>query len=218
MTKEGTGLESTVSTEKTGPATVTDMQDKYWEYKFNVGYEMHYVFGTVNLWLGLQAMAMNMLVIAFYAKKRKKVVPFMYLLIATVDFFTGISALCSGILFYLAVTHLKAALYLFYPIYSIFSITTKISVFLNVSIAIIRTINIYAPFYHINVTYVTISTALYSIFWVIWTAADIGKDMNFRPSMHLLGERLVKPGGYQVSNMLYLCVTRCRNDNYYMIN
>ena len=194
-----TGVVTTGSTEHLAPTTVTDMQEEYWEYQFNVGYEMHYVFGTVNLWLGLQAMTMNILVIAFYANKRKKLVPYMYLLIATVDFFSGISALFSGILFCSAVKHLKVALYLFYPIYSIFSITTKISVFLNVSIAIIRTINTYAPFYHIKVTHVTISTALYTLFWVTWTAFDMANAMTSRLSMHILAERLIKPGGYQVS-------------------
>ena len=132
---------------------------------YYLGDIFHYTIGPVDMWLGIQAIIMNILVISFYYKKYEKIVPFMYLLIAACDLFTGITAMLNAFTFLLLETKTNTALYLIFPANVISSITFKVSVFLNLMIVTIRTINIYKPLYHISIA--VVETVIITWFMVI---------------------------------------------------
>ena len=139
--------------------TTINIQD-YWTY---LGNTYNYFASSVDLILGLQAILINMLIILFYLNKLSRVVPLMYVAIASVDFITGIGAMLSGTVFALIETgNYKYGLYLTYGIYFITLVTFKVSAFLNCTIAVIRTINIILPFYEVKMTCVTIAVMVYS--------------------------------------------------------
>ena len=162
-----------------------------------LGSVFNHIVGTADLLLGLQAIIANALVISFYFPSYKKVVPFMYLLMAACDSITGIGAILTAIMFFLLETDTyKAALHIVPVAYAIYSITFKVSVFLNLAIAIVRTINILLPFYRMRIIGIGVATATYSCgllaftLWQLasWDAHDIS----------VLDTYVYSPGQYQV--------------------
>ena len=129
--------------------------------------------GTADLLLGIQAILMNALVISFYCASYKKVVPFMYLLIATCDLATGIAAVLTAVIFFTMKNNLDTALYILPVAYTIFSVTFKVSVYLNLVIAVVRTINILLPFYRIRIRWISIVTVIYTLSWLSFTVRRV---------------------------------------------
>ena len=66
---------------------------------FYLGDVFNNITGSIEMWLGLQAIILNLLVIAFYYKSYKKIVPFMYVVIAICDVMTGVSAVIVAVIF-----------------------------------------------------------------------------------------------------------------------
>ena len=156
-----------------------------------------YAVGTSELLLGIQAILMNALVISFYCSSYKKVVPFMYLLMAACDTVTGIAAVLTGLIFLTlkAETGKPDAVLRIIPVaYTIFSVTFKVSVFLNLAIAIVRTINILLPFYRMRILGIAIAAVIYTLGWTGFTIWQLQK---FHHAISLLNQYLYSPGQYQ---------------------
>ena len=151
--------------------------------------------GTADLLLGIQAILMNALVISFYCASYKKVVPFMYLLIATCDLATGIAAVLTAVIFFAMKNNLDTALYILPVAYTIFSVTFKISVYLNSVIAVVRTINILLPFYRIRIRWISIVTVIYTLSWLSFTVWKV-QYFRFDSSSDLY--HLYSPGQVEV--------------------
>ena len=162
-----------------------------------LGSVFNHIVGTADLLLGLQAIIANALVISFYFPSYKKVVPFMYLLMAACDSITGIGAILTAIMFFLLETDTyKAALHIVPVAYAIYSITFKVSVFLNLAIAIVRTINILLPFYRMRIIGIGVATATYScglLAFTLWQLASWDAH-----HISLLDTYVYSPGQYQV--------------------
>ena len=121
----------------------------------------------LNLCIFIQCVPANLFIIAFYRKKRDKIVPLLYMLIALIDFTTGILALFHTIaLFSIFFNNLSWLEYYLAMVFFLTSDTIRISAFLNTCLAVIRTINIIKPFKSINRTALKISILAYSFLWV----------------------------------------------------
>ena len=156
-------------------------------------------FGVIDLWLAVQMMVLNVIVIAYYQPEVKKIVPFMYILLSVTDSITGLAALLNGLMF-LLLEHPGS--YLIGPTYLIFSITFRVSVFLNLIISIVRTINIIRPFYRIRRLRIGVAVALYSL---ASAAISVGllfdHEIEFnlqKPKREYLEKLMYKPSGYQI--------------------
>jgi len=161
-----------------------------------VGDAFYFSAGAVDLWLGVQAVVMNLLVISFYLKSYKKVVPCMYLMMAMCDTATGFSALLLSAMFFIAASMPRphAAVYLAYVAYPLYCVTFKVSVFLNLSIAIVRTINISWPFYRMGVMVLVVSTCVYTLGWMVFTSWQISR---FHYDFSLIEDYIFEPGQHQ---------------------
>ena len=158
-----------------------------------------YAVGTTELLLGIQAILMNALVISFYCSSYKKVVPFMYLLMAACDSVTGIAAVLTGLIFLTLKAEAEkpeVALRILPVAYTIFSVTFKVSVFFNLAIAIVRTINILLPFYRMRIWGIAIAAVIYTLGWTSFTIWQLQK---FHHGTTLLYQYLYSPGQYQAA-------------------
>ena len=174
------------------PQVITD-----WTYKrFYLGHTFNTLIGGLDLWLGLQAIVMNVLVMCFYVKSYKKIVPFMYILIACCDCLTGCAAVLMSVIFFLLNTAPHTALSLLAPAYSIFSVTFKVSVFLNLSISIVRTINIYLPFHRMRILEIAIATGVYTAGWVAFLSWELSEWNWYSLDYSQLEISVYSPGQY----------------------
>ena len=188
---------------------VTDFSDT----RQYLGDEFTYTMATVNLCLGLQALVLNILVFWFYFKKRKDTVPLMYLFVSSTDLLTAISALLVSLVLFLQKHSTDASIALVLPAYAIFSVTFKVSVFLNLTVASARTINIIQPFYRINNRAWVIAVAVYILGWTIFTVVQISLEEAPR-DISVYDAYLFSPGQYQIMNRFYTggnSKDECRN-------
>ena len=176
---------------------------------YYLGRTFNSVMASLDMWLGLQAVVMNLLVMCFYLKSYKKIVPFMYLLIACCDCLTGCAAVLMSLIFLLLDNDKDTALALIPPAYGIFSVTFKVSVFLNLAISIVRTINIYLPFHRMRIQEVAIGTGVYTAGW----AAYLVWEMVRWTSIHYtsLSNSVYSPGQYEPANNAGSFDNECRN-------
>ena len=169
-------------------------QTEWYDTDAYLGDVFTYVVGTAELLLGIQAILMNALVISFYLTSYKKVVPFMYLLMAACDSVTGISAVLTAVVFLTLKVDTNSALHIVPVAYTIFSITFKVSVFLNLAIAVVRTINILLPFYRMRIWGIAVAAVIYTLSWLSFTIWQLQK---FHHAHTLLNTYLYSPGQHQ---------------------
>ena len=172
-----------------------------------------YTMATVNLCLGLQALLLNIFVVSFYFKKRRDTVPLMYLFVSSTDLLTALSALLVSLIFFLQKNFTEASIALVLPAYAIFSITFKVSVFLNLTVAVARTINIIQPFYRIKNKAFVIAATVYILGWTVFTVVQIAtEDEENRNSYSIFDAYLYSPGQFQVAyTSTTTRVDECRN-------
>ena len=169
-----------------------------------------YTMATVNLCLGIQALLLNIFVISFYFKKRKDTVPLMYLFVSSTDLLTAISALLVSLVLFLQKHSTDASIALVLPAYAIFSVTFKVSVFLNLTVASARTINIIQPFYRINNRAWVIAVAVYILGWIIFTVVQISLEETPQHES-VYDAYLYSPGQYQIVERAGHLKNECRN-------
>ena len=127
--------------------------------------------------LGIFNILANSMVIGFYLKKRQDAVPLMYIMIAICDSITGFVAVCHSFIFtnYPAVAHiLKGGYYwdtesdwFIITLYVILQSATRVSLFYNTILTVVRTINITQPFYLIKKHILILSAVVYPVLTVI---------------------------------------------------
>ncbi|KAL5263158.1 hypothetical protein ACHWQZ_G008535 [Mnemiopsis leidyi] len=162
-----------------------------------LGDEFTYTMATLNMILGLQALLLNIFVMGFYFKKRKETVPLMYLFVSSTDFLTAVSAVLISLILFFQKHWTQISIDLVLPAYALYSVTFKVSVFLNLTIAVARTINIIQPFYRIKNRLFVIATLLYSLGWIIYTAVQITLERG-KGHVSLFDTYLYTPGQYLV--------------------
>ena len=92
-------------------------------------------------------------------------------------------------------TNVQAALFMVPIAYGIYSITFKVSVFLNLTIAIVRSIKILLPFYRMRIIGIGVATVFYALCWAAFSAWHIRNWELGNES--LLGTYVYSPGQYQ---------------------
>ena len=127
-------------------------------------------------------MLLNYFIIRYYRTKNGNV-PHIYVLLSSCDFFVGVSALLNLLTFicYLSTDSSQTApSSASLPLqisaiatYFISSIAIRTSIFINVILAVVRTINIISSSSQINIKSVDISVMVYSLVWSIITACDV---------------------------------------------
>ena len=115
--------------------------------------------------LGLQTFSVNSFVFLFYRQKRNNVVSVSYSLLSICDICMGGVAVLHAVLLFLSIigTNTNIVKYWATFVFAVSFITIRMSVFFNVLLAILRSINIVSPFYRINLKHVKIASVLYLI-------------------------------------------------------
>jgi len=124
--------------------------------------------------LGISTILANAFVIGFYKKKWQETIPFIYIMIAVCDSVTGSVALCHALMLtnhpsisYIIEaghTYLRSDLFLVL-VYIVLQSGTRTSLFYNVVLTAVRTINITQPFYLIKKHIILVCVTLYPMIW-----------------------------------------------------
>ena len=137
-----------------------------------------YTFIIINIMLGLESVILNTFVIIFYYPKRQNTIPFVYVVVGLFDFLTGITSLVHSVILICDVALVDAEEEP--TIFGLFSIgiilaavTSRTSIYCNVVLAVIRTINIVRPFYCINRDLVTRIFILYPLGWLFLSSVHM---------------------------------------------
>ena len=161
-----------------------------------LGHNFHGAVGSLELWLGAQALIFNILVIIYYRAMFQRIIPMLYLMIAACDAITGVAAVLTGILILSVRSHVELATDLSYAAYFVYSVTIPTSIFLNVNLAVIRTINLYRPLYQISKRVVGGVVGLVAVGWIITTGWNLSRWDRHR---NLLRTYIYSPGQFQIA-------------------
>lgn len=132
--------------------------------------------------LGVSIILANSFMIGFYQRKRREIVPLMYIMIALCDCVTGLTAICHAGMstarkYQVTALLLEKA----YPsadlfqtcLYVLFQSVTRTSLFYSAVLSVVRTINIMRPFYHIRNNVVMLFVIIYPITWIVIMVTDV---------------------------------------------
>ncbi|KAL5266109.1 hypothetical protein ACHWQZ_G006685 [Mnemiopsis leidyi] len=159
-----------------------------------LGDNFHNIVGTVEVWLGIQAVLCNTLVIYRYRAAISRTIPLMYLMIASCDVVTGAAAFLTGILILSVKHHLDVALDLSHVAYPLYSIAIPTSIFLNVNLAAIRTVNLWRPLHQIKRRVVVVVVLVCLLYWTVFTAWHMSK---WERAASLLSSYIYYPSQFQ---------------------
>ena len=140
-------------------------------------------------------------------KKISSPVPFMYVLLSSCDVATGIGAIINSVIFFILAAspdQLRKLPPAVSVQYFIVTITFKVSAFLNLIIAIARTINILQPFLKINKSSILASVIIYATGWTAFVTFELvvsHKDISnstLQDLYHTSLKKLYNPGHYNI--------------------
>lgn len=180
-----------------------------------LGDTFHFTVGPLELALGLCAVVFNSLVIrAQWGRWRAHVIPLMYLLIGSCDLLTGVSGVLTGTLLLTVKSHPNTALELSYPAYFIYSITFVTSVYLNLTLAVIRVVSIShlgnsGVFTTHRALLRTLLVLMVVVYMVGWTAVTTYHLTRWNHHITLLRAYIYSPGQYQ---LLYTSTTTLQEE------
>ena len=166
---------------KPGPVTEEPYEEKQkkeeQEAKFPGGQESALLFTLIgiNMLLAVIALVLNSSVVAFYWSKSSSLVPMLYLGNGTADLGYGCGILLQSVLLILVLTGADlpyAGSILVLVGYFLTSLFVRLSVFLNCTLGVCRSINIVSPFYHVRKAWLTAATAIYATLWAAIAASD----------------------------------------------
>ena len=169
---------------------ITDHPDT----SYYLGDYFHNIVGTIELWLGVQAVIFNILVIYKYRIALTRTIPLLYLMIASCDAVTGAAAFLTGILILSVKHNLDISLNLSHVAYPLYSITIPTSIFLNVNLAVVRTINLWKPLYQIKKKLVVGVVVVCLLYWTVFTIWHMSK---WERAESLLTSYIYFPGQFQ---------------------
>ena len=139
--------------------------------------------------LGLLTILANSFTIGFYQRKWREAVPFMYIMIGTCDFISGVIAICHAYIFtnypIESIINLENEFHdLFILIvYALFQISTRTSLFYNTVLSVVRTINIIRPFYQMKKSIIIIVVILYPIIWILIMFIDLYMSRGYTDTL-----------------------------------
>ena len=169
-TSEGLGTFRTIAT-----LPMTDNIKKEPSY---LGDEFNAVIIAVTIVLCIVAVTLNLGIMSYYWPKIKNLIPFLYYILSTSDFVTG---MCAGIHSIIFVTIMafknegfNSLVRLIMPCYFITVITFKVSAFVSMIFAVIRTINIASPFTRIKRKLAIVAIFVWLFIWVAVSSLEIG--------------------------------------------
>ena len=181
----------------------------------------------VTLALAIVAITLNFGVMNFNKKDAKtKTISFIYFILSFSDFCTGVCALLHTLIFAVVMArkgHMtEHVTWLVEPANFITAVAFKVSAFVSVNFAVIRTINILQPFHVVNMRAVVMVTAVYAALWSCVYLVDVAifvKQWNkggvverlmsrfYNPSKSYLVEFIIRK--YNVSYIKMECVGDC---------
>ena len=154
-------------------STVTDYIPNFlMEDNFNIAMII------VTLALAIVAITLNFGVMNFNKKDAKtKTMSFIYFILSFSDFCTGVCALLHTLIFAVVMArkgHMtEHVTWLVEPANFITAVAFKVSAFVSVNFAVIRTINILQPFHIVNMRAVVMVTAVYAVLWSCVYLVDV---------------------------------------------
>ena len=123
----------------------------------------------ITLILGVIAILLNSTVMRFYKDKTFKTVPLLYSILSLSDFCTGICSLLHSVVFAIvlnpALRYSNSLLSTALLALSISLCSIRISAFVSLLLAVVRTINIVNPFLKINHCALVLSFVSYALIW-----------------------------------------------------
>ena len=133
---------------------------------------------TLTLLLAIIGTGLNFGVMSYYRKTlNSRIVSFIYFVLSLSDFCTGLCAFLHALIFnmlmVLKIDETGHVIWLILIAYFFTVIAFKVSAFVSLLFAVIRTINIISPFKIINKRAVIIATGLCALLWVIVFVVDV---------------------------------------------
>ncbi|KAL5247797.1 hypothetical protein ACHWQZ_G019627 [Mnemiopsis leidyi] len=139
--------------------------------------QMYWFQITTNILIAAAALLGNYFVFKYYSISRTKLVSMLYSSIAVVDSIGSVTALLQVISFLLVELKVERStsridkdlfgVYL-YLLVTLFSVTSRVSCFLNAVLAVSRAIAVWKPFYRIKFKRVFLSIILYTCAWILF--------------------------------------------------
>ena len=143
-----------------------------------LGDEFNIVIVIVTILLCFGAVTLNLGVLTFYWPKIKQPIPFLYSLLSFSDFITGICAGFHALLFITIVSlkdvGLQSSFWLITVSYFLTVVTFKLSAFMSMIIAVIRTIKIVSPFTQVSKKGVLWAISVWTFVWIALASVDVG--------------------------------------------
>ena len=173
--KNYTQLRKRVLYEDLGLAWSTDKLIALWD-------ESWFIILTSGLCFALSffIIFLNSLVLCHYIKKYKELIPLIYTSMSLCDIGNAISALLTGSLLLMIhhnyqshEDHYPAISFMVKLTYIIFSLTSRVSIFYNTVLVVIRTIHVVFPTYTISRSKVMVALVLGMVVWLSVAALDI---------------------------------------------
>ena len=143
-----------------------------------LGVEFNAVIIAVTIILCAGAVFLNLSIMTYYWPKIKNLIPFLYFILSSSDFVTGV---CAGIhsIIFITIIALKNSGYnpifwLIIPSYFLTVVTFKVSAFVSMIFSVIRTINIVSPFSRVKRKPAIISIFVWLFIWLAVSSLEIG--------------------------------------------
>ena len=155
-----------------------DLNDSPPEDHINLGVEFNAVIIAVTIILCTGAVFLNIGIMTYYWPKIKNLIPFLYFILSSSDFVTGV---CAGIhsIIFITIIALKNSGYnpifwLIIPSYFLTVVTFKVSAFVSMIFSVIRTINIVSPFSRVKRKPAIISIFVWLFIWLAVSSLETG--------------------------------------------
>ena len=134
---------------------------------------------TVTFLLGILSAPLNMAVLIYYWKSCKELIPFVYFTLSFSDLLTGIAAVLNGVVFTLILCRIGRVAVLFSMVTTSLTILTfRLSSFISLTIAMIRSINIASPFTMIRKKVVVGCILGYMLFWMAYILTEFATTLR----------------------------------------
>ena len=150
-----------------------------------------------NVGICMFCITLNGLIISFYRKSLKKVVPFLYFANSLIDFCIGFGIVLQSCALIPTITEVTyVAGYLAVVSYVIVGVSVRISTFVNLVLCVVRAINIVNPFYHVNKKIIAMATAICAVLWLAIAIFDVVRfisNIGLDSGLYVLKSFIFKP-------------------------
>jgi hypothetical protein len=143
--------------------------------------ETYFTMEIPSILLSIMTIILNTFVINCYRKIKLSLVPLLYTLIASMDIITAVAVIHQFAVFSLAnkmaisdkARDVNAVVF-----YTLFQISYRLSVFLNLILAVTRTIRILRPFQDIKTHFVKLACIFYALPWIVMSVMNVYAEFS----------------------------------------